>query len=84
MVSRYCIFHRYLWNVVGILMKNDPDIIRLSQIKRFLKHTFGWMAIYAFFGWLIDATQYSEQSTTTHIMMLVGLSVLMAFVTYKA
>ena len=31
-MSRYCIFHRYLWNVVGILMKNLLFIILISLI----------------------------------------------------
>ena len=64
-------------------MNNDPDIIRWSQIKRFLKHTFAWIAVYGIGGWLIDVTRYSEQSTTSHFIILVALSVLMAFVTMQ-
>jgi Na+/citrate or Na+/malate symporter len=64
-------------------MNNDPDIIRWSQIKRFFKHTFAWMAVYGIGGWLIDVTRYSEQSTTSHFIILVALSVLMAFVTMQ-
>ena len=37
-------------------MSNDPDIIRWSQIKRFLKHTIAWMAVYGIGGWLIDVS----------------------------
>ena len=56
-------------------MNNDPDIIRWSQIKRFLKHTIAWMAVYGIGGWLTDVTQYSEHSTTSHFIVLVALSV---------
>ena len=64
-------------------MNNDPDIIRWSQIKRFLKHTIAWMAVYGIGGWLTDVTQYSEHSTTSHFIVLVALSVFMAFVTMQ-
>tara|TARA_Y100000768_G_scaffold359460_1_gene315987 strand:+ start:951 stop:1151 length:201 start_codon:yes stop_codon:yes gene_type:complete len=64
-------------------MNNDPDIIRWSQLKRFLIHTVGWMAVYAFFAWVGDFTRYSEASTTTHIVILVGLSVFMAYFTTR-
>ena len=64
-------------------MNNDPDIIRWSQIKRFFKHTFARMAVYDIGGSLIDVTRYSEQSTTSHFIILVALSVLMAFVTMQ-
>lgn len=64
-------------------MNDDPDIIRWSQIKRFLIHVFGWMVTYAFFGWLGDVTRYSETSTTENIIILFVLSVFMAFITYK-
>ena len=59
-------------------MNNDPDIIRWSQIKRFLKHTFAWMAVYGIGGWLIDVTQYSEHSTTSHFIALIIYSVTLA------
>ncbi len=62
-------------------MKNDPDIIRLSQIKRFLKHTCGWIVLYGIIGLIVDVTKYSDHSTTTHIIVLVALSIFMAFVT---
>ena len=64
-------------------MNNYPDIIRWSQLKRFLKHTFVWMTIYGVGGWLLDITKFSEQSTTSHLMMLVGLSIFMAFLTIQ-
>ena len=64
-------------------MNNDPDIIRWSQIKRFLKHTIAWMAVYGIGGWLTDVTQYSEYSTTSHFIVLVALSVFMAFFTME-
>ena len=64
-------------------MNDDLDIIRWSQIKRFLKHTIAWMAVYGIGGWLIDVTQYSEHSTTSHFIVLVALSVFMAFVTME-
>ena len=62
-------------------MKNDPDIIRWSQLKRFLKHTCGWIVVYGIIGLIVDVTKYSDQSTTTHIIILVALSIFMAFVT---
>ena len=64
-------------------MNDDPDIIRWSQLKRFLIHVVGWMVVYGVGGWLIDVTQYSEHSTTSHFVVLVALSVFMAFITYK-
>tara|TARA_B100000989_G_scaffold296997_1_gene281539 strand:+ start:474 stop:674 length:201 start_codon:yes stop_codon:yes gene_type:complete len=64
-------------------MTKDPDIIRWSQLKRFLIHVVGWLVIYGVCGWLIDITQYSEASTTSHIVILVGLSLLMAYLTTR-
>ena len=57
--------------------------IDLTLFKRFLIHTFGWMVTYAAIGWLIDISNKSEASTTTHIVILVVLSVLMALITYR-
>ena len=62
-------------------MNNDPDIIRWSQLKRFLKHTVGWIIVYGLIGLVTDVTQYSEGSTTAHILILVGLSLFMAALT---
>ena len=64
-------------------MDKDAGIIRWSQLKRFLIHTFGWLVVYGVCGWLIDITQYSEASTTSHIVWWVGLSLLMGYLTYK-
>jgi len=64
-------------------MKNDPDIIRWSQLKRFVRNTLGWMAVYGIFGWLGDVTRYSDQSNLTHFFLLVALSVFMTLVTWK-
>ena len=64
-------------------MNNDPDIIRWSQLKRFLRNTLGWMAVYGIFGWLADVTKYSDQSDLTHFVLLVVLSVFMTFVTWR-
>ena len=50
-------------------MTKDPDIIRWSQLKRFSIHVVGWLVIYGVCGWLIDITQYSEASTTSHIVI---------------
>ena len=60
-------------------MENDPDIVRWSQIKKFIISFFIWMGVFGFFGWLADITQHSNNSTTSHIVIWVGLSVLMAF-----
>ena len=62
-------------------MENDPDIIRWSQIKKFIISTFIWMGVFGAFAWLGDVTQYSNNSTTAHIVIWVGLSALMAFIT---
>ena len=51
------------------------------MIKRFLIHTSGWILTYGIFGWAIDVTQYSDHSTTTHIIILVGLSIFMTYLT---
>ena len=64
-------------------MKNDPDIIRWSQLKRFARNTLGWMAVYGIFGWLGDVTQYRDQSNLTHFLLLVALSVFMTLVTWS-
>lgn len=64
-------------------MENDPDIIRWSQLKRFLKHTFAWMGIYGVIGWLIDINQYADNSFASMMLWLVGLSLFMAYVTTK-
>ena len=32
-------------------MKNDPDIIRWSQLKNVLIHFLGWSFVYFMFGW---------------------------------
>ena len=60
-------------------MTNDSDIVRWSQIKKFIISFFIWMGVFGAFGWLGDVTQYSNNSTTVHIVIWVGLSVLMAF-----
>ena len=39
------------------------------------------MGVFGVFGWLTDVTQYSNNSTTAHIVIWVGLSALMAFIT---
>ena len=62
-------------------MENDPDIIRWSQVKRFIKHTLAWMALYGFIGWVIDVNQYNDNSITLTLLILVGLSVFMAILT---
>ncbi len=62
-------------------MNDDPDIIRWSQIKRFLKHTVCWFIGYGLIGWIGDFTRYSEASTTSHIVILIGLSLFMAVLT---
>ena len=64
-------------------MNDDPDIIRWSQIKRFLKHTLVWMGIYGVGGWMLDITRYSELSTTSHLIALAALSVFMAIATMQ-
>ena len=64
-------------------MNNDPDIIRWSQLKRFFKHTLAWIAVYGIGGWLIDITEFSDHSPTSHFIMLVALSAFMAFVTIQ-
>ena len=33
-------------------MKDDPDIIRWSQLKNFAINVAGWMLVYGIFGWL--------------------------------
>ena len=62
-------------------MTNDSDIVRWSQIKKFIISFFIWMFVFGFFGWVADVTQYSNNSTTAHIVIWVGLSALMAFIT---
>ena len=64
-------------------MKNDPDVVRWSQIKSFLIRFLGWMFVYALFGWLGDFTRYSDQSNMTHFIILVALSLFMAAVVKK-
>jgi len=39
------------------------------------------MFVFGVFGWGADVTQYSNNSTTVHIVIWVGLSALMAFIT---
>jgi len=53
-------------------MTNDSDIVRWSQIKKFIISTFIWMFVFGFFGWVADVTQYSNNSTTAHIVIWVG------------
>ena len=62
-------------------MENDPDIVRWSKIKKFIISFFIWMGVFGAFGWLGDVTQYSNNSTTAHIVIWVELSALMAFIT---
>ena len=62
-------------------MTNDSDIVRWSQIKKFIISFFIWMGVFGVFGWVADVTQYSNNSTTAHIVIWVGLSALMAFIT---
>ena len=64
-------------------MKNDPDIIRWSQIKKFLKHTLFWMAVYGGAAWLFDMTEYNDHSSLANFLMLLALSIFMAFVTME-
>ena len=61
-------------------MTNDSDIVRWSQIKKFIISTFIWMGVFGAFGWLSDITQHSNNSTISHIVIWVGLSALMAFI----
>ena len=39
-------------------MKNDPDIIRWSQLKRILIHFFGWAFVYFIFGRFVFDLSY--------------------------
>ena len=64
-------------------MKNDPDIVRWSQIKRFLKHTLFWMVVYGGAAWLFDMTRYSDHSALANFLMLLALSVFMAIMTIQ-
>tara|TARA_X000000950_G_C13364670_1_gene437869 strand:- start:334 stop:504 length:171 start_codon:yes stop_codon:yes gene_type:complete len=50
-------------------------------MKKFIIHFLGWIIVYGFFGWAIDVTRFSEQTTTSHILILVAISIFMAFVT---
>lgn len=50
-------------------------------MKAFVVHFVGWVITYGFFGWFMDVTRYSEQSTLTHLMILFGLSAFMALLT---
>ena len=50
-------------------------------MKEFVVHFFGWVIVYGLFGWLLDVTRYSEQSTLMHLMILFGLSAFMALLT---
>ena len=68
---------------MGSVVKNDPDIIRWSTLKTWGKHFVGWFIVYGLGGWLLDVTRYSDHSTFANFLMLVALSVFMAFVTWK-
>ena len=50
-------------------------------MKKFIIHFLGWIIVYGFFGWVIDVTRFSDQTTTSHILILVAISIFMAFVT---
>ena len=41
-------------------MKNDPDVVRWSQIKNFLIRFLGWMFVYGLIGWLGDFTRWEK------------------------
>lgn len=59
-------------------MKDDPDIIRWSQLKSFAINVLGWMLVYGIIGWLGDIG--SQHSTLNRLLVLFGISVFMAFV----
>lgn len=59
-------------------MKDDPDIIRWSQLKNFAINVAGWMLVYGIFGWLADIGD--QHSTLNRLLVLFGISVFMAFV----
>ena len=42
---------------VNFRMKNDPDIIRWSQLKLILIHFLGWAFVYFIFGWGFGLTE---------------------------
>ena len=62
---------------------NDPDIIRWSTLKSWGKHFIVWFIVYGLGGWLLDFNQYNDNSLLTSFLLLTGLSVFMAFVTWK-
>jgi hypothetical protein len=62
-------------------MKNDPDIIRWSTLKGFGKHFVFWFVFYGIAGWLIDINKNANNSLTTMMLWLVGLSLFMAYAT---
>ena len=63
---------------------NDPDIIRWSTLKSWGKHFIGWFVVYGLGGWLLDFNKYNDNSLLTSFLLLTGLSIFMAFVTWKS
>ena len=65
------------------MTKNDPDIVRWSQIKRFLIHWFWWTVVYGVAGWLGDLTLYTDYETWVYFAFLFGFSALMTPITLQ-
>lgn len=63
-------------------MKKDPDIVRWSQIKRYLIHFFWWFVVLGFFGWVLDVNRFNDNSLTSTFLLLTGLTIFMAFITF--
>jgi uncharacterized membrane protein len=62
--------------------EKDPDIIRWSTLKGFGKHCAIWFIFYGIAGWLIDINQYADNSLTSMMLWLVGISLFMAGATW--
>jgi len=56
-------------------MKNDPDIIRWSQLKRILIHFLSWSFVYFIFGWGFGLTEkfYQKDIMGAEVWEVVGL-----------
>lgn len=65
------------------MSEKDPDIIRWSTLKGFGKHFAFWFVFYGVAGWLLDINRYADNSLTSMMLWLVGLSLFMAYATWR-
>jgi hypothetical protein len=61
------------------------NLSELSDVNSIKKGLIGWFVVYGLGGWLLDFNKYyNDNSLLTSFLLLTGLSIFMAFVTWKS